>query len=97
MIFFVFFGLLVGGLLREVNKKTKFPYTPLLILAGLLLGYLRNYLGTVGESTSIVEQLNPHMILFIFIPVLIFESGTCELMQPSTATGSSSARPSSTS
>lgn len=54
VVFFVVFGLLLGGLLREVNKKTKFPYTPLLILTGLFLGYFRNYLGDVGLSTSIV-------------------------------------------
>ena len=75
VVFFVVFGLLIGAVLREVNKKTKFPYTPLLIVTGLLLGYLRHYLGDIGLSTSIVERLNPHMILFIFIPVLIFESG----------------------
>lgn len=69
--------MLLGGFLREVNKKTRFPYTPMLIVAGLILGYFRHYLGTVGQSTTIIEKLNPHMILFIFIPVLIFESGTC--------------------
>ncbi len=48
VIFFVFFGLLLGGMLRELNKKTKFPYTPMLILTGLFMGYFRHYLGTVG-------------------------------------------------
>jgi hypothetical protein len=48
----------------------------MLLVLGIFLGYFRHHLGVVGESTSIIEKLNPHMILLIFIPVLIFESGT---------------------
>ncbi len=47
----------------------------MLLILGMLLGYFRESLGVLGESTAIIEQLNPHMILLIFIPVLIFESG----------------------
>lgn len=79
VILFVFVGLLLGSILREVNKKTKIPYTPMLLVLGIVLGYFRESLGIVGESTSIIERLNPHMILFIFIPVLIFESGTLSI------------------
>lgn len=48
----------------------------MLLVLGIFLGYFRHHLGVVGESTSIIEKLSPHMILLIFIPVLIFESGT---------------------
>lgn len=72
-------GLLFGGILREINKKTKIPYTPMLLVLGVFLGYFRHHLGVVGESTSIIEKLSPHMILLIFIPVLIFESGNFQL------------------
>ena len=44
----------------------------MLLLLGIFLGYARESLGTIGQSTSIIEKLNPHMILLIFIPVLIF-------------------------
>lgn len=60
---------------REVNKKTKFPYTPMLIIVGIIMGNWRESLGVIGQSTTILSHINPHMLLFIFIPVLIFESG----------------------
>jgi NhaP-type Na+/H+ or K+/H+ antiporter len=75
VILFIFFGLLLGVVLREVNKKTRFPYTPMVVIAGMLLGYYRDSLGVIGDSTTILSGINPHMLLFIFIPVLIFESG----------------------
>ena len=74
--FFLIFGILAGACLREVNKRYKIPYTPMLLVFGIFLGYFRDSLGIIGDSTAIVEKLNPHMILLIFIPTLIFESGT---------------------
>lgn len=47
----------------------------MLLIAGILMGHYRESLGVVGKSTSILSHINPHMLLFIFIPVLIFESG----------------------
>jgi NhaP-type Na+/H+ or K+/H+ antiporter len=67
--------MIIGAICRVINKKTKFPYTPLLLIVGLLLGNLQDYLGVLGAGTNIIAQLNPHMILLIFIPILIFESG----------------------
>lgn len=34
-----------------------------------------HFTGIIGESAELMSRINPHMILFIFIPVLIFESG----------------------
>jgi Kef-type K+ transport system membrane component KefB len=65
-------GLLLGGILREINKKTKIPYTPMLLVLGIVLGYGRESFGIIGHSTEIIEKINPHLILLIFIPVLIF-------------------------
>jgi hypothetical protein len=48
VVLFIFVGLLLGGLLREVNKKTKIPYTPMLLVLGILLGYFRESLGPIG-------------------------------------------------
>lgn len=75
ILLYVFGGLLIGGLLRELNKKTKFPYTPMVVLTGIILGYWKSKLGIVGEATDVVGNINPHILLFVFIPVLIFESG----------------------
>lgn len=75
VILFIFFGLMLGVILREFSKKTKVPYTPLVVATGMVMGYFREYLGVIGNSTTILSGINPHMLLFIFIPVLIFESG----------------------
>ncbi len=59
-----------------VSKRIKFPYTVLLVLVGLLLvpvvnlPYLRDIFGFIGDMA-----LTPELLFFIFLPVLIFESG----------------------
>lgn len=75
ILLYVFGGLLIGGILREINKKTKFPYTPMIIIVGIILGYWKSSLGVIGEAADVVGNINPHILLFVFIPVLIFESG----------------------
>jgi NhaP-type Na+/H+ or K+/H+ antiporter len=75
ILFFIIFALLVGGLLRELHKKMGFPYTPMLFGFGFLIGCFRHHLGILGESAITVSQMHPKMMLFIFIPVLIFEAG----------------------
>lgn len=73
IVLFVFIALLIGGACRELNKKTKFPYTPILVIVGLIMGHWRDSLGLIGDSTEVVRFINPHLLLFIFIPTLIFE------------------------
>lgn len=62
----------------------------MLLVLGIIIGYCREGLGVIGESADIVKSMSPHMILLVFIPILIFESGTFMVMQPLTATGTSS-------
>lgn len=47
----------------------------MLLIVGIIMGYYRENLGVIGKSTTILSHINPHMLLFVFIPVLIFESG----------------------
>ncbi|KAL4508105.1 hypothetical protein ABPG72_021478 [Tetrahymena utriculariae] len=75
LILFVIMGLALGGLLRQLNRKTGIPYTPMLIVVGIIVGCYRSSFGLIGSSAELMSHINPHMILFIFIPVLIFESG----------------------
>lgn len=72
---FVGVGLLIGAILREVNKKIKLPYTPMLLVVGIIVGGNREWFGNFSEGTKIVERIDPHGILAIFIPTLLFESG----------------------
>lgn len=76
LVFFVIFSVLVGAICRSINKNTKFPYTPLILMAGLICGYFKDILGdSVGGGAALVSVMDPHLILFIFIPVLLFEEG----------------------
>jgi len=54
VVLFITMGLLLGGLLREVNKKTKIPYTPMLLVSGMLIGGYREYFGSMSDGTAIV-------------------------------------------
>ena len=74
ILFFIMFSLLIGGLLREVNKKFKVPYTPMLLIAGIMWGLVDNHLGLIGKSGEIMSRIDPHIILLVFLPALLFES-----------------------
>lgn len=52
--FFLIFSVLMGTFMREINKRYKIPYTPMLLVFGIFLGYFREGLGLIGDSTSIV-------------------------------------------
>lgn len=75
VVFWLFSGLLLGGIIREIKKKTGIPYTPLLFIVGIVLGFTHHHLGVYGQSVYTVSNIDPHGILLIFLPVLIFESG----------------------
>lgn len=47
----------------------------MVVLYGCLVAKFGAMLDVIGESSLILSKINPHMLLFIFIPVLIFESG----------------------
>lgn len=63
------------AVVRHLLKRTPLPYTVVLIMVGLVLGaapkwealsFLQQYIA--------IAQLDPHLMLLIFLPTLIFES-----------------------
>lgn len=64
-----YFGLVVS-LLRKI------PYTCLLLLLGMLLGAIENSATdrVLAGSTRVWGEMDPHLILNIFLPGLIFAS-----------------------
>ena len=61
--------------------KVPLPHTSVLIMAGFLIGVVVNnsnspesVLGPFGSGTSLTSTISPHLLLFIFLPPLIFES-----------------------
>lgn len=68
--------LVLASGLYFMAKRIKIPYTVLLVLVGLLivplsqLPYVRDIFGFLDDA-----QLTPELLFYIFLPVLIFESG----------------------
>lgn len=87
-LFFLIIALIIGAGTRHFLKKGPLPYTVSLLVIGLGLGALSR-LGYFGEWNIIGLKLNagfisdavgwagridPHLILYIFLPTLIFEA-----------------------
>ena len=71
---FIFFGLLFGSLILEVNKKFGIPTTPVIILLSIGIGAINGKLGWIGETIQIMLQVDPHICLATFIVPIVFES-----------------------
>ena len=85
---FIILAIIIGVATRHFVKKSPFPFTVLLLIIGLVLGVV-NRLGYFGEfhlfnfefeftaiskSIDFAAHMDPHMLLFIFLPILIFEA-----------------------
>ena len=59
-----------------IAKKLNFPYTVLLVFVGLFLAPLAN-MPYISEAFGFIDDLvlTPELLFFIFLPILIFESG----------------------
>ena len=74
VLYFVLVCMLIGAILHEIKKKLGIPYTPMLLIVGIVIGTITDHLGDFGTSVDAVMHINPRGILFIFIPTLVFES-----------------------
>lgn len=65
----------LSALVRQIihGLKIRLPYTVVLFVLGVLFGLLSTNNATVHSYARVVET-DPHLLLFIFLPVLIFES-----------------------
>lgn len=78
-ILFIILAILIGVATRHFVKRSPFPFTVLLLIFGLVLG-VANRLGylefttAISESIEFAANMDPHMLLFIFLPILIFEA-----------------------
>ena len=72
-------GLIIGALLKSLLKHSRFPYTVGLFAIGLLVGILNrtgifNSLPQITEAVDSVADINPDLILYLFLPILIFDA-----------------------
>ncbi|XP_077865611.1 sperm-specific sodium:proton exchanger-like [Saccoglossus kowalevskii] len=75
VIFFLFACCAMGALIRSILNKVSvnIPYTVVLLIVGVLIGLLSSNVHYVARYTTMVH-MDPHLILHVFLPVLIFES-----------------------
>ncbi|MEA3288658.1 MAG: cation:proton antiporter [Campylobacterota bacterium] len=77
---FVIGSLILGSITMMFTKGTKVPYTVALLLIGLALGgiertgFFEHNMSIISHALILVSDIDPHLILFIFLPTLIFES-----------------------
>ncbi|CAI2372737.1 unnamed protein product [Moneuplotes crassus] len=74
IILYVLTGLLCGQVIKHITNKIKLPYTPLLALFGLIIGFAYEELGHWGDGADLISSIDPHTFFLIFLPPLIFES-----------------------
>lgn len=79
-LFFVIIALIIGAATRHFFRKLPLPFTVLLLLIGIglgvmgRLGWFSGALVTIEESMQWAGNIDPHLILYIFLPTLIFEA-----------------------
>jgi NhaP-type Na+/H+ or K+/H+ antiporter len=73
-VFTILIILLISSLCREIKKLTGIPYTPLLLIAGMVCGGYSYKLWEFGQGLEMILSIDPHGILLIFIPILVFEA-----------------------
>jgi len=78
VLLFVVGALLLGALVKSLFQNSKLPYTVILLLVGIgIASFERGGLASQGifsEMINLVGGIDPHLILFLFLPILIFES-----------------------
>ncbi len=76
---FVVLSLLVGVVLKLILKRTAIPYTVALFILGVIFGvcfrfdviHVPHYMDIALDSVS---NMDPEIILYFFLPILIFEA-----------------------
>ncbi|XP_072046818.1 sperm-specific sodium:proton exchanger-like [Amphiura filiformis] len=74
VILFLFGCCVCGALVRIMLKNVPLPYTVVLLVLGFLLGILSRYSLTAADYTHGAAHMDPHLLLHIFLPILLFES-----------------------
>ena len=78
-LFFIIGSLFIGILSKHFLKRVPIPFTVILLIIGLCLGALHRFewLGNISlldESIFWAGHIKPEIILYVFLPTLIFEA-----------------------
>ena len=71
-------GLIIGAILKSLLKHSRLPYTVGLFAIGIILGVMNRTgvfqsLPELHDAVSSVANINPDLILYLFLPILIFD------------------------
>ncbi|MBT3647291.1 MAG: cyclic nucleotide-binding domain-containing protein [Flavobacteriales bacterium] len=83
-LFFIIMAVFIGAFTRHFLKIIPIPFTAVLLIIGIILGVL-NRMGLfmhwgpvdvsfVNDSFIWAANIDPHMLFFVFLPILIFEA-----------------------
>lgn len=72
-------GLIIGAILKSLLKHSRLPYTVGLFAIGIVLGVMNRTgvfqsLPELHDAVSSVANINPDLILYLFLPILIFDA-----------------------
>ena len=76
---FIILALIIGAATRHFLKKSPIPYTVLLLIFGICLGVADRLdwfseFGSLHIAVNWAGTIDPHLILYVFLPTLIFEA-----------------------
>jgi NhaP-type Na+/H+ or K+/H+ antiporter len=80
ILLFVVLSLLFGALVKSFSKVFTFPYSVVLLLAGLCLGLygrtaqIETAMPALSLTLKELALMEPHLILLLFLPTIIFQS-----------------------
>ena len=80
ILIFVILSLLLGALVKSCAKIFTSPYSVVLLIVGLGLGlysrtaHMQAHLPELSHAFTSLAKVDPHLILLLFLPILIFES-----------------------
>ncbi len=87
-LFFIIIALLMGAAVRHLLRKTPLPFTVWLLIIGLAFGVMLRlgwfsitHIGSIAVDFGIFDRafswagnIDPHIIMYVFLPTLIFEA-----------------------
>lgn len=83
-LFFIIIAIFIGAFTRHFLKAIPVPFTALLLIIGIALGVFTRmgfFHSWGGVDVSFIENsfhwaanIDPHMLFFVFLPILIFEA-----------------------
>lgn len=83
-LFFIIVAIFIGAATRHFLKKIPVPFTALLLIIGIILGVLTRIgafeswggldVSFIADAFHFAAHIDPHMLFFVFLPVLIFEA-----------------------